>query len=250
MITRKQREIDFHNKRFKTETRTTAHKYYAIDSKDRAFYQGLLAKYCNKKKVLEYGCGTGSLTGSLLENQANVTGIDISDVAIEAAESTFRDQVSEGKVSFRVMDAENLTFDQDSFDVVCGKSILHHLDLPTCYNEIARVLKSNGTAIFLEPLGHNPIINFYRKRTPHLRTQDEHPLLMKDLWLAKEFFVHTEFYFFRLFSVLAVPFTNNRFGARLLGILDKLDERVFDNVPFMRKHAWIVIMVLSHPKFR
>lgn len=40
---------------------------------------------------------------------------------------------------------------------------------------------------FSEPLGHNPIINWYRNRTPEMRTEDEHPLLIKDIEFAKIF---------------------------------------------------------------
>jgi hypothetical protein len=48
-------------------------------------------------------------------------------------------------------------------------------DLSLACSEIARVLRPGGPAIFVEPLGHNPLINAYRKRTPALRTVDEHP---------------------------------------------------------------------------
>jgi len=248
MTTRKQREIEFHNKRFKAETRNNTQKYYVVDSKDQLFYQSLLTKYCKNRKVLEYGCGKGSLTGYLLRCQALTTGIDISDVAIDVAQETFKRQVMEKKVTFRVMDAENLQFDSDSFDVVCGKSILHHLDLDKCYAQIGKVLKPDGKAIFLEPLGHNPVINWYRRHTPHLRTKDEHPLLMRDLLLAREYFNDTEFYFFRLFSLLAVPFRNTAFVKPLLNALNRFDELVIDSFPFMKKYSWIVIMVLSNPK--
>jgi len=41
-----------------------------------------------------------------------------------------------------------------------------------------------GSAIFIDPLGHNPAINMFRRSTPDLRTEDEHPLLLEDFRLA------------------------------------------------------------------
>ena len=80
----------------------------------------------------------------------------------------------------------------DSFDLVCGSGILHHLDLPAAMRELARVLRPSGRAVFMEPLGHNPAINAFRNRTPELRTPDEHPLLGKDLKLCRRYFGSVE----------------------------------------------------------
>ena len=67
-------------------------------------------------------------------------------------------------VSFLVMDAESMKFEDKTFDVVYGSGILHHLNIDKAYRELARVLKPDGVAIFIEPLGHNPLINLYRKK--------------------------------------------------------------------------------------
>ena len=36
-----------------------------------------------------------------------------------------------------------------------------------------------GLAVFMEPLGRNPLINRYRRLTLTLRTVDEYPLMME-----------------------------------------------------------------------
>ena len=64
--------------------------------------------------------------------------------------------------------------------------ILHHLQINKCLDEIHRILKPNGSLIFIEPLGTNPIINFYRKFTPKSRSKDEHPLINKDFKYIKK----------------------------------------------------------------
>ncbi|TDI84761.1 MAG: class I SAM-dependent methyltransferase [Caldithrix sp.] len=95
-----------------------------------SFMTNFLKTNAEGKSVLEYGCGTGSLINLLLGARAQkTTGIDISEVAIGQAKQKYEKEVATGKVSFQVMDAEALEFADSTFDLICGKSILHHLDL-------------------------------------------------------------------------------------------------------------------------
>ena len=97
---------------------------------------------------------------------ARVTGIDISEVALDLGKARARDQGVED-VMFLVMDAEKMQFEDNSFDLVCGTSILHHLHLSKALRELARILKPQEKAIFIEPIGHNPAINLFRRLTSH-----------------------------------------------------------------------------------
>jgi ubiquinone/menaquinone biosynthesis C-methylase UbiE len=181
---RLQSEKEFHNEAFSQNTRAAAKKYYKSASISKEKYRELLFENVKGKRVLEYGCGPGSAAFDLASRGAKVTAIDISDVAIEqASEEAEKEKLD---IEFHVMDAENLEFEANYFDLICGSGILHHLDLDSSYKEINRTLKKNGKAVFFEPLGHNPIINLYRKLTPAMRTDDEHPLLMRDLELARQ----------------------------------------------------------------
>ncbi len=135
-------------------------------------------------RVLELGCGHGDLSLALLNRGALVTGIDISqnyiDDAISAANKF---GFNEKDFGFSVMDAHALTFNDDSFDLVIGSGILHHLDLELSLGEINRVLKMGGRALFKEPLSANPLLKFFRVLTPNARTVDEKPLTLVDLKL-------------------------------------------------------------------
>jgi SAM-dependent methyltransferase len=254
MDARKTREIDFHNKRFAEETRGAdepteakgVDRFYSVVHQSRAFYVNQLKQSCAGKKVLEYGCGTGSHAPYLVKWGAQVTGIDISDVAIDKATAQARAQHIDGLDYFQ-MDAEALTFSNDSFDLICGTAILHHLDLTKAFAELARSLKPDGKAVFLEPLGHNPLINLYRKLTPGLRTPDEHPLLMKDFSLAKPQFGKIDLHFFNLFTLSAVPFRRFRWFPRVLNVLDNMDSLLFRVLPAAGRYAWTVVITLSQP---
>jgi ubiquinone/menaquinone biosynthesis C-methylase UbiE len=247
MTTKQDKEREFHDHAFRKGTRAKVTEFYAVVRGSRAFYENYLAVRCPGKKTLEYGCGPGSYALFLAERGARVTGIDISPVAIEQAREHAKRQNLRA-IEFRIMDAEALEFDNDSFDLVCGTGILHHLDLDRAFSEIARVLRSSGSAIFIEPLGHNPLINLYRKRTPDLRTADEHPLLMNDLRRARDFFDRVEIHPYGLLTLAAIPLRKMPGFRLLLSVLEKLDSFVFRLLPFTRKYAWQAVLLLSGPR--
>lgn len=241
------REKDFHDTAFSENVRKKAHKYYSIALKSRKYYRHFLRSKAPGAFTLEYGCGPGSQAFMLAENGATVVGIDISDVAIDLGKAKAADDANHDRISFSVMDAENLQFKDSNFDLICGTGILHHLNLEKAYSELRRVVKKNGVALFIEPLGHNPFINLYRKLTPKLRTLDEHPLLSKDLILAKNYFDNVDIKYFHIFSFVAVPFRNTPLFKPLLWLMDSLDAALFSILPITRKYAWSVVMQLSAP---
>ena len=248
MTTRQEREREFHDRAFGEGTRKSADRFYSIERRSKDFYLEQLSRQCQDEDVLEYGCGPGSAAFFVAEHGARVTGIDISPVAIETATEEGVARGLEDRLRFEVMDAEKLGFDDDSFGIVCGTGILHHLDLDLAYSEIARVLRPGGHAIFVEPLGHNPAINFYRRRTPHLRTEDEHPLLISDLEHASRYFGGVGSHFFHLFTLLAVPARSRSRFDGLVTLLGRLDDALFRFVPQSRRHAWLVTLILSDPQ--
>ncbi len=244
-MTKIQREKQFHNKIFSKNTRSKTNKYYTITNCSKKFYIDSINKYSQASRALEYGCGPGSSAFILGQNASSVTGIDISDHAIDLAKEVVqKDNVN---VSFQVMNAENLLFSDNSFELVCGSGIIHHLDLQKALSELARVLTPNGKAFFLEPLGHNPLINFYRNRTPSLRTVDEHPLLLSDLEYFQKHFQTVQLTFFHFTSLTLVPFRNTSYFSKLLNLFDRLDAFLFTTFPFLQKYAWTVVLTLHNP---
>ncbi len=115
--------------------------------------------------------------------------------------------ITDVEIEFKKMDAHSLAFKDNSFDIIFGTSILHHLDFNKSLKEIRRVLKNNGQIIFREPLGINPITNLIRFFTPKARTKNERPLRLKELKLIKDNFV-TDFYFEQLWAVFFSAFSS------------------------------------------
>lgn len=246
--TRIRREQDWHDWRFAhpSERDRKVSRFYRIAKSIQNHYAGTLRAKCTSARILEYGCGTGSYAFDLARWGAKqVIGIDISQVAIGLASSAARQQALHN-VQFLRMNAEALAFEDDSFDVVCGTGILHHLDLSKALVSIIRVLKPHGEAMFIEPLGHNVLINAYRSWTPNIRTSDEHPLRRTDLAMLNAYFGCVTLNYYYLTALAAVPFVNTRWGGILLHWLERLDVELF-KVPFMRMHAWQVMIQLSEP---
>jgi SAM-dependent methyltransferase len=246
-LDKQEREREFHNRTFADDSRRSVGGVYSIVRyARRRFEDGVLAS-CAGKDVLEYGCGQGTYSFALAARGARVTGIDISDVAIEQAQArASREQLP---ITYARMDCENLTFPSASFDLVCGVAILHHLDLDKAFSNLARVMRPGARAVFMEPLGHNPAINLFRRMTPALRTEDEHPLLMRDLRLADRYFGGVRVDYFNLMTLLAVPLRNTRALNPALAVLNAADRALFA-IPPVRRMAWQAVLELSLPRAR
>lgn len=120
----------------------------------------LFKKFCKNRKnikILEVGCGNGEFTKRLvkiLKPSSKLIAIDITPRLIQKGEETVKNQ----NLLFKLEDIESMTFTKESFDIVCGISILHHVDFKKAFREIYRVLKRDGEIFFTEPNMLNPNI--------------------------------------------------------------------------------------------
>ena len=134
------------------------------------------------RRVLDLGCGRGERSVDLLGRGARVDGIDISPVYVGQAEAAARAAGhAPERFAFVAGDAHRLPYDDQTFDLVVGDGILHHLDLDRALGEVHRVLVPGGRALFREPLLDNPLLKLFRALTPKARTEDELPLSRRDL---------------------------------------------------------------------
>jgi len=224
-------------------------KYYSIERKSRTMVLEWLKAQCQSKTVLDYCCGNGEDAIFMGEIGAKrVIGIDVSQVSIENCR---RLALKRGVVNvhFKVADAENTGFEDDSFDIINEYGELHHLDLEKAFSEIARILRRDGKAICTEALGHNPIIHLYRKLTPQLRTpwEVDHIFRKEHVRFAEKFFEDVQCRFFHLGTLLAVPFRGMPWFSHVLSLLEKLDTLAL-SLPVLKWQAWQVVLFLSQPR--
>jgi SAM-dependent methyltransferase len=100
------------------------------------------------QRLLEVGCGIGTDLARFAAGGAHVTGIDLSQTAIDLAGRNFAHLGLTGDL--RVADGEALPFPDASFDVVYGHGVLQYAAAPErLVAEAHRVLRPGGQAIFM-----------------------------------------------------------------------------------------------------
>lgn len=170
-------EIDYHDKKAE-KSLNSDDMYYQGATQDSYTKLLKIAGDLKGKRVLDFGCGTGWSSINLAKKGALVFGVDISHNSLKIGNDLIIKKSLQDEVFFVQSSVETLPFKKD-FDIIIGISILHHLDLNDAINSLNSSLKSKGKALFMEPLGHNPLINLFRLMTPERRTQDEKPINME-----------------------------------------------------------------------
>lgn len=133
------------------DTQEEAEAYDAMDHSgaNDAFVTRLL-ELGAEGRVLDIGCGPGHIALQLVTQKPDleVVGVDLSENMLKIAEE-HRSVCSQAeRVSFQIADAKGLDFADDSFDVVCSNTILHHIPDPVPFlAEAWRVLKPGGVLL-------------------------------------------------------------------------------------------------------
>ncbi len=225
-------------------------KFYSITQYSEEVQYGWLKERCVQGiKVLDFGCGNGENGIYAARCGAEVIGIDISPEGVANSNLNAEQANVASHCRFEVMDGENMTFSDSTFDVAVEYGVLHHVDLDKAMHELNRVLKPDGEMICVEALRHNPLIHWYRKRTPHLRTQweFEHILGVEDLAIARKYFHNIDVKFFHLAVLAAVPFRKTWFFKPIRAFLNKIDSILLRSEA-IGKYGWIMVFTMSKPK--
>ena len=99
------------------------------------------------RTVLDVGCGAGVDLARFARGGAEVTGVDVSESAIDLARKNFAQQGLRGR--FDVADGEQLPFADGTFDLVFAHGVVQYTAHPQrLVDQCRRVLKPGGEAIF------------------------------------------------------------------------------------------------------
>lgn len=104
-------------------------------------------------RILEVGVGTGiSLPG--YARAASLYGIDISDKILDKARERVKRYSLNNVEAIEVMDAEALTFEDSSFDVIVAQYVITAVPNPEkALDEFARVVRPGGEIVITTRLG-------------------------------------------------------------------------------------------------
>lgn len=181
------------------------------------------------KRVLDLGCGTGGATFLLGSFGADVTGIDISSVAVEQLnrEASLAGASNVRAVVCGAFDIYRL----EQFDFVFGSMILHHIEPFSDFVDVLRrTLKPAGKAFFYENNSASDLLVWFRRHVvgrlwvPKHGDDDEFPLAPAEVkMLERHFKVEVEIpemFFVRLVSAYLLK-------GRLNGLAKGIDSFLF-----------------------
>ena len=211
------------------------------------------------RRCLYIGCGVEASAVLFAMKGAELWALDLAVEALRRQKQMALANGTEGRSHFVASPCERLPFRSGSFDVVIGIGILHHLqdDLDAPCSELARVLKTNGRAVFEEPIARSRMLQRIRSWLPVPPPRDASPRcrpLMPDALdvFARHFHVDAEFFLFlgRLNRLLlggqplelAPPW--KRWMAQSLHYIDTLLLRI----PGLDRLAGVVVLDLRLPQ--
>jgi len=151
-------------KQYQTEknlnTRISIHEKYSTNK--QPFGDWIMSHYEIRPghRILELGCGTGAMWKgklSLLDGGSHLTLTDFSAGMLEAAKKNIEPS---SFVDLKVVDIQDIPYEDDSFDVVIANMMLYHVpDLQKGLSEVRRVLKPGG-AFYCATYGEHGIMEF------------------------------------------------------------------------------------------
>jgi ubiquinone/menaquinone biosynthesis C-methylase UbiE len=135
-------------------------------------------------KILEIGCGIGSIVFKLSRQEYNITGVDISREAIAYGLKKY------GDIKLQVQAAEALPYEKEFFDVALSFDLLEHIpQVDKHLSEVSRVLRTGGYYLFQTPNKYSNII-WETLKSRSLRWRQYHPSLHSPGQLRRRLYKH------------------------------------------------------------
>ena len=138
------------------------HEDILVYEKER--WNSIFAKYLkgSENKILDYGCGTGFLSSTLLESwSGQLSGLDCFDPSKEMLDFCCKKIGGINYDSGIKVSLLNNINEIENYDIVILNSVLHHLpSIGTFFQQTSRLLKEDGILI----IGHEPNKTFFENR--------------------------------------------------------------------------------------
>lgn len=154
----------------------------------KSFSSALNFFQVRNKKILDIGCGTGRWCRILAEKGAIVTGIDISEEAINLAKA----ETDNKAVNFIKSSILQLELPSNSFDIITCVTVLQHIIDPAEFEKsienIVRLLKKDGKILLMEvapsaltPQEHSTAILSVRTEEDYISAFEKRGAVLEDI---------------------------------------------------------------------
>jgi ubiquinone/menaquinone biosynthesis C-methylase UbiE len=194
----------------------------------------MVIDFCRIKpglKVLEIGCGSGTLTEKLAATGAEIIATDIFPEFLELTKK----RITTANITTQIADAETLDGLADgSFDAVVGLSILHHLDIDKTLGSIYRVLKPGGFMAFAEPNMLNPQIAVQKNIPAIKKAMNDSP--DETAFFAGPMKKKLSNLNFKEISVIPFDFLHPAVPDSAAPAVEKIGD-IFERIPFIKEIA-------------
>jgi 2-polyprenyl-3-methyl-5-hydroxy-6-metoxy-1,4-benzoquinol methylase len=203
------------------------------------------------QRVLEVGCGSGTLSTYLALRGAEVVGVDVSTGMLALARRRAETNGVSAHITWVHSGIEEFDDKPGSFDAVFANQVLHHLDLPRAMPKISELIGERGTALFVEPVLLVPewvrtfrysrsVTRVFPARTD---TPDERSIDMSALALIRSAFRTSTITPFQLTTRLQnfIELSDRTFER-----LERFDRAVLAHVPLAQRLARYIVLAMDN----
>lgn len=140
---------------------------------DDVVYASLFRRLQPVGRWLDAGCGTGIHSRRLARMGVEVTGVDISETALEMARQQSREAIESGKIQFLASPLEDLPANLDVTNVHCRGVLMHIPDWRTSVANLAAQVKPGGYFVIFEGNSFSLEAGAVRMIRPFLNVKSE-----------------------------------------------------------------------------
>lgn len=202
----------------------------------------------NGKQILDCGCGIGNTAVMFTRRGATVQGFDVADDVLDMARKIA--EANEVSVEYSKQWFERLDFPDDSFDLAFGSCVIHHVEIDKAAQQLGRVLRPGGKAVFIENSNRNPLLMLARSKLvgrlgvpKYGHDEEEHPLRDDEIeTLRKHFPGQVKVHFPALVLFRLVDFYIFRGRSKVLTSLMRGLDQAVGSIKWLRRFGYFQII--------
>lgn len=200
------------------------------------------------KHLLDCGCGPGHTAIMFTRRGATVQGFDVDEDELSKAQRLARANGVE--IAYSKQWFEKINYPDESFDLAFGSCVIHHVEIDKAAEQLGRVLKPGGKAVFIENSNRNPFLMLARSRLvgrlgipKYGDDEEEHPLRDDEIELLRKHFPgEVTIHFPSLVLFRLIDYYIFRRRSKLLTRLMRGLDKAVGSIYWMRRYSYFQIL--------